>query len=70
MQRNLRNLAIALVAGTFAITAGAQDEGKKASSKKGSANAREPATRAMASLLTVRCMYCSFTREKSLLFGR
>ena len=34
MQRNLRNLAIALVAGTFAVSAGAQDEGKKASSKK------------------------------------
>jgi peptidyl-prolyl cis-trans isomerase C len=33
MQRNLRNLAIALVAGTFAVTAGAQDEGKKASKK-------------------------------------
>ena len=33
MQRNLRNLAIALVAGTFAIAAGAQDEGKKAPKK-------------------------------------
>jgi peptidyl-prolyl cis-trans isomerase C len=33
MQRNLRNLAIALVAGTLAVTAGAQDEGKKASKK-------------------------------------
>ena len=39
MQRNLRNLAIALVAGTFAVTAGAQDEGKKASSKKAAAAA-------------------------------
>src|SRR6185369_3656464 len=39
MQRNLRNLAIALVAGTFAVSAGAQDEGKKASSKKGAAPA-------------------------------
>src|SRR3954470_13615849 len=39
MQRNFRNLAIALVAGTFAVTAGAQDEGKKASSKKTAAAA-------------------------------
>jgi len=39
MQRNLRNLAIALVAGTFAVSAGAQDEGKKASSKKAAAAA-------------------------------
>ena len=39
MQRNLRNLAIALVAGTFAVTAGAQDEGKKAPSKKAAAAA-------------------------------
>ena len=37
MQRNLRNLAIALVAGTFAVTAGAQDDGKKASKKSSSA---------------------------------
>jgi peptidyl-prolyl cis-trans isomerase C len=36
MQRNLRNLAVALVAGTFAVTAGAQDEGKKASKKSSS----------------------------------
>jgi peptidyl-prolyl cis-trans isomerase C len=33
MQRNLRNLAIALVAGTFAVTAGAQDEPKKTPKK-------------------------------------
>jgi peptidyl-prolyl cis-trans isomerase C len=39
MQRNLRNLAIALVAGTFAVAAGAQDEGKKAPSKKAAAAA-------------------------------
>lgn len=39
MQRNLRNLAIALVAGTFAVTAGAQDEGKKASKKSSTAPA-------------------------------
>ena len=38
MQRNLRNLAIALVAGTFAVTAGAQDE-KKAPKKASSAAA-------------------------------
>jgi peptidyl-prolyl cis-trans isomerase C len=39
MQRNLRNLAIALVAGTFAVTAAAQDEGKKASKKSSAAAA-------------------------------
>lgn len=30
MQRNLRNLAVALVAGTFAVAAGAQDKAEKA----------------------------------------
>jgi peptidyl-prolyl cis-trans isomerase C len=39
MQRNLRNLAIALVAGTVAVTAVAQDEGKKASKKASAASA-------------------------------
>jgi peptidyl-prolyl cis-trans isomerase C len=39
MQRNLRNLAIALVAGTVAVTAVAQDEGKKASKKAPAATA-------------------------------
>jgi peptidyl-prolyl cis-trans isomerase C len=39
MQRNVRNLAIAIVAGTFAVTAGAQDEGKKASKKAATAAA-------------------------------
>ena len=33
MQRTLRNLAVALVAGTFAVAAGAQDKGEKASKK-------------------------------------
>ncbi len=37
MQRNFRNLAVALVAGTFAVAAGAQDEGKKASRKSSAA---------------------------------
>jgi peptidyl-prolyl cis-trans isomerase C len=44
MQRNYRNLAIALVAGTFAVTAGAQDEGKKAASKKATPAAAAPAS--------------------------
>ena len=33
MQRTLRNLGIAVVAGTFAFAAGAQDEPKKAPKK-------------------------------------
>jgi len=37
MQRNLMNLAIALMAGTVAVTAVAQDEGKKGASKKAAA---------------------------------
>ena len=39
MQRNLMNLAIALLAGTVAATAGAQDEGKKAAKKAPAASA-------------------------------
>ena len=37
MQRTLRNLAVALVAGTFAIAAGAQDKAEKSSKKSESA---------------------------------
>ena len=33
MQRTLRNLAVALVAGTFAVAAAAQDKAEKASKK-------------------------------------
>jgi peptidyl-prolyl cis-trans isomerase C len=39
MQRILRNLAVALVAGTFAIAAGAQEKAEKAPRKKASASA-------------------------------
>jgi peptidyl-prolyl cis-trans isomerase C len=39
MQRNLRNLAVALVAGTFAFAAGAQDKAEKAAPKKSAASA-------------------------------
>ena len=39
MQRQYRNLAVALVAGTLAFAASAQDEGKKAPSKKSAARA-------------------------------
>ncbi|MBC8023587.1 MAG: peptidylprolyl isomerase [Burkholderiales bacterium] len=39
MQRNLRNLAIALVAGTFAVAAGAQNEAKKAPKKSSATSA-------------------------------
>lgn len=38
MQRNLRNLAVALVAGTFAVAAGAQDKAEKAAAKKATAS--------------------------------
>jgi peptidyl-prolyl cis-trans isomerase C len=37
MQRNLRNLAVALVAGTFAFAAGAQEKAEKAAPKKSAA---------------------------------
>ena len=39
MQRTLRNLAVALVAGTFAVAAGAQDKAEKASKKSAAASA-------------------------------
>ena len=39
MHRTLRNLAVALVAGTFAIAAGAQDKAEKKSADKGKASA-------------------------------
>jgi peptidyl-prolyl cis-trans isomerase C len=38
MQRNVRNLAVALVAGTFAFAAGAQDKGEKAAAPKKAAS--------------------------------
>jgi peptidyl-prolyl cis-trans isomerase C len=38
MQPTLRNLAVALVAGTFALAAGAQDKAEKAASKKAAAS--------------------------------
>ena len=34
MQRTLRNLAVALVAGTFAVAAGAQDKAEKSSKSR------------------------------------
>ncbi|MGZ5084931.1 MAG: peptidylprolyl isomerase, partial [Usitatibacter sp.] len=37
MQRTLRNLAVALVAGTFAVAAGAQDKAEKAPRKTAAA---------------------------------
>ena len=40
MQRQLRNLAVALVAGTFAVAAGAQDKGEKAAKPKADASAK------------------------------
>src|SRR5438309_4478527 len=41
MQRQYRNIAVALVAGTLAFAAGAQDEPKKAPSKKAAATKSE-----------------------------
>ncbi len=41
MQRNLRTLAVALVAGTFAVAAGAQDEAKKAPKKSSATSAAQ-----------------------------
>jgi peptidyl-prolyl cis-trans isomerase C len=40
MQRNLKTLAVALVAGTFAVAAGAQDKAEKSASPKASAAAK------------------------------
>src|SRR5258708_26214534 len=37
MQRTVKNLAVALVAGTFAFAAGAQDKGEKAAKKASAA---------------------------------
>src|SRR5687767_6180075 len=39
MQRNLRNLAVALVAGSLALAAGAQDKAEKAGKSKAAAPA-------------------------------
>jgi len=40
MQRTLRNLAVALVAGTFAVAAGAQDKAEKASKSKSESSSK------------------------------
>ncbi len=42
MQRTLRNLALALVAGTFAVAAGAQDKSEKASKSKSESSEKAP----------------------------
>lgn len=44
MQRTLRNLAVALVAGTFAFSAGAQDKAEKAATPKAGATSK-PSTK-------------------------
>ena len=44
MHRTLRNLAVALVAGTFAIAAGAQDKAEKSPKKSESAAKKAPAS--------------------------
>jgi len=52
MQRTLRNLAIALVAGTFAVAAGAQDKAEKAS-KKPAAAASSPSAKVVVNGVTI-----------------
>ena len=44
MQPNFRNLAVALVAGTFALAAGAQDKAEKAAPKKAAASTSAKST--------------------------
>jgi peptidyl-prolyl cis-trans isomerase C len=53
MQRNLRNLAVALVAGTFAIAAGAQDKAEKASKPKADAAATKSSKRVVVNGVTI-----------------
>lgn len=45
MQRTLRNLAVALVAGTFAFSAGAQDKAEKAAKPKADATSKSSSKR-------------------------
>ena len=45
MQRTLRNLAVALVAGTFALSAGAQDKAEKAAKPKADATTSKPSSK-------------------------
>jgi len=52
MQRTLRNLAVALVAGTFAVAAGAQDKAEKAS-KKPAAAASSPSAKVVVNGVTI-----------------
>src|SRR5437762_14067199 len=53
MQATLRNLAVALVAGTFALAAGAQDKAEKAPKKSDSAAAKKSSSSAAASKIVV-----------------
>ncbi len=52
MQRTLRNLAVALVAGTFAVAAGAQDKAEKAS-KKPAAASTSPSAKVVVNGVTI-----------------
>ena len=52
MQRTLRNLAVALVAGTFAVAAGAQDKAEKAS-KKPAAATSSPSAKVVVNGVTI-----------------
>jgi peptidyl-prolyl cis-trans isomerase C len=53
MQRTLRNLAVALVAGTFAVAAGAQDKAEKASKKTAAAPASSAAGKVVVNGVTI-----------------
>ena len=53
MQRTLRNLAVALVAGTFAVAAGAQDKAEKAPRKTAAATASPTAGKLVVNGVTI-----------------
>lgn len=53
MQRTLRNLAVALVAGTFAVAAGAQDKAEKASKKPAAAASSSPSAKVVVNGVTI-----------------
>jgi peptidyl-prolyl cis-trans isomerase C len=53
MQRTLRNLAVALVAGTFAVAAGAQDKAEKAPKKSAAAAAASASGKVVVNGVTI-----------------
>jgi len=53
MQRHIRNLAVALVAGTFAVAAGAQDKAEKAAKPKAGAAAKRSGAKVVVNGVTI-----------------